>query len=118
MSAFHGTTILSVRRGSNVVMAGDGMMAWVGASDDPFYINLFGDESLSSVLNAAYGATLGRQIGDADQQTLAFADPGQDDLAGLNTLSIVIQTPKSVVADAVGIDDDGTFFLWATTSIR
>lgn len=100
------------------VMAHNGIRAWVGPSDDPFYINLFGDESLTSVLNAAYGAALGTRIGDPNEQTLAFADPGQDDLAGLNTLSIVIQMPRSVVADAVGIDDDGTFFLWGTTSIR
>lgn len=97
--------------------AGD-IRAWVGPSDDPFYINLFGDESLTSVLNAAYGAALGTQVGDPDEQTLAFADPGADDLAGLNTLSIVVQMPKTAVADALGIAVDGVFYVWATSSLR
>lgn len=100
------------------VMEGDGVMAWVGPSDDPFFINLFGDESLTSVLNAAFGAALGQQIGDPDEQTLAFADPGVDDLAGLNVLSIVVQMPKAAVASALGIPVDGTFFTWGTTSVR
>jgi len=100
------------------VMEGDGMMAWAGPSDDPFFINLFGDESLTSVLNAAFGAALDQQIGDPDEQTLAFADPGVDDLAGLNVLSIVVQLPKSAVAGALGIPADGTFFVSGTTSVR
>ncbi|MDX1492699.1 MAG: DUF4331 family protein [Longimicrobiales bacterium] len=100
------------------VLTGNGMTAWVGPSDDPFYINLFGDESLTSVLNAAFGAALGTQVGDPDEQTLAFADPAMDDLAGLNTLSIVVQLPKTAVADALGIATDGTFYAWAASSLR
>lgn len=100
------------------VMQGDGMMAWAGPSDDPFFINLFGDESLTSVLNAAFGAALGQEVGDPDEQTLAFADPGVDDLAGLNVLSIVVQLPKSTIAEALGIPVDGTFYTWGTTSVR
>lgn len=99
-------------------LSGSGMRAWVGPSDDPFYIDLFGDESLTSVLNAAYGAALGTQVGDPGEQTLAFADPAVDDLLGLNTLSIVVQMPKSMVADALGIDADGVFYAWASTSAR
>lgn len=99
-------------------LSASGLRAWVGASDDPFFIDLFGDESLTSVLNAAFGAALGMQVGDPGEQTLAFADPAQDDLVGLNTLSIVVQLPKSEVASALGIPDDGTFYAWATTSLR
>jgi hypothetical protein len=102
----------------NEVIAGNDMMAWAGPSDDPFFIHLFGNESLTSVLNAAYGAALGQTIGDPSQQTLAFADPGTDDLAGLNTISIVVQLPKTALAEALGIPADGTFFLWGTTSVR
>lgn len=102
----------------NTELAGSGMRAWVGPSDDPFYIDLFGDESLTSVLNAAYGAALGMQVGDPGEQTLAFADTAVDDLAGVNTLSIVVQMPKSMLADALGIASDGTFYAWATTSLR
>lgn len=108
----------SIRATFGEVAAGGGMTAWAGASDDPFYIDLFGDMSLTSVLNAAYGAALGMQIGDPGEQTLAFADPAMDDLAGLNTISIVVQLPKADVADALGIADDGTFFLWGATSER
>lgn len=100
------------------VISGNGMTAWVGPSDDPFYIDLFGDESLTSVLNAVYGAALSQQIGAADEQTLAFADPGMDDLAGVNTLSIVVQLPKAEIAEALGIAADGTFWLWGSTSVR
>lgn len=100
------------------LVEGGGIRAWAGPSDDPFFINLFGDESLTSVLNAAFGAALGQQIGDPNEQTLAFADPAADDLAGLNVLSIVVQMPRSMVASALGIPDDGTFFVWGTTSVR
>lgn len=102
------------------ILEGDGMKAWVGPSDDPFYIDLFGDRSLTSVLNAAFGAALGQQIGADDEQTLAFADPDEamDDLMGLNTLAIVVQLPKARIGEALGIPSDGTFYAWATTSIR
>ncbi|MBM4183211.1 MAG: DUF4331 domain-containing protein [Gemmatimonadetes bacterium] len=99
-------------------LSGSGITAWVGPSDDPFFINLFGDRSVRSVLNAAYGAALGRQVGDPSEQTLAFADPAADDLAGLNTLSIVVRLPKQTVADALGIPANGVFYAWATTSVR
>lgn len=108
----------SLRAPLGEVMEGGGVRAWVGPSDDPFFIDLFGDESLTSVLNAAFGAALEQQIGDAGEQTFAFADPGVDDLAGLNVLSIVVQLPKAMIADALGIPVDGTFFVWGTTSVR
>lgn len=100
------------------VLTGDGVMAWAGPSDDPFFIDLFGDRSLTSVLNAAYGAALGQTIGDPGEQTLAFADPALDDLAGLNVLSIVVQMPKAKLAQALGIPTDGTFYVWGATSVR
>lgn len=108
----------ALRGAFNTELSGSGMRAWVGPSDDPFYINLFGDESLTSVLNAAFGAALGSQVGDPGEQTLAFAEPATDDLAGVNTLSIVVQMPKSMVSDALGIAVDGTFYAWASTSLR
>jgi len=100
------------------VISGGGMTAWAGPADDPFYINLFGDLSLTSVLNFAFGQALMTEIGDPNEQTPAFEDPGQDDLAGLNTLAIVVQLPKTDVADALGIASDGTFYVWGATSER
>jgi hypothetical protein len=100
-----------------VIQDGD-MRAWVGPSDDPFFIDLFGDMSLTSVLNAAFGAALGQQVGDPNEQTLAFADPAVDDLAGLNVLSIVVQLPKARIAQALGLPTDGTLYVWGATSVR
>ncbi len=94
----------------------DNMLA--GPRDDPFFIDLFGDKSLTSVLNAVFSGVLGELVGSADEQTLSFADPAMDDLAGLNVLAIVVEMPKSMVAGALGIGLSDTFFAWATTSIR
>jgi hypothetical protein len=33
-------------------------------------------------------------------------------------VAVVIELPKSVVAEALGISESDTFFAWATTSIR
>lgn len=106
----------SVQGDFNTTFSGEGMTVFVGPRDDPFYINLFGDESLTSVLNAAYGAALGTQVGDSAEQSLSFEDPAADDLAGVNTLAIVIQMSKAELAAALGIAADGVFYAWATTS--
>lgn len=100
----------------NDIGRGGGLKAWAGPSDDPFFINLFGDQSLTSVLNAAFGGALGQTVGDPAEQSLSFEDPAVDDLRGLNVLSIVVEAPKSQIADALGIPADGTFFAWAETS--
>ncbi len=93
----------------------NGTRVFVGPRDDPFFINLFGDESLTSVLNAAFGGALGQQVGADGEQTLAFADPGSDDLAGVNTLAIVVSLPRSDIGAALGTSADGVFYAWATT---
>ncbi len=108
----------SVRGAFNTTFSGEGLTVFAGPRDDPFFIDLFGDESLTSVLNAVFSATLGETIGSADEQSLSFADPAVDDLAGLNVLAIVVEVPKSVVAAALGIGTSDTFYAWATTSIR
>jgi hypothetical protein len=102
----------------NQVISGDGMMAWAGTSDDPFFINITGDRSVRSVLNAAYGAALNMQVGAPSEQTLAFENPAADDFAGLNLISIVVQVPKTRLASALGIAPGGTFYFWGTTSVR
>ena len=102
----------------NNTFSGEGLTVFTGPRDDPFYIDLFGDQSLTSVLNAAFSAALMEPVGSPDEQTLAFADPAVDDLAGLNVLAIVVEMPKSMVADVLGIGTSDSFFAWATTSIR
>jgi hypothetical protein len=74
-------------------VASDGpVRAFAGVRDDPFYIDL---TRLLDIL--------------AGNQT-AFRDPGVDALAGVNTLAIVVEFPKSMLG---GASDIG---VWATTS--
>ena len=108
----------SARGAFNTTFSAEGLTVFAGPRDDPFFIDLFGNESLTSVLNAVFSATLGETIGSVDEQTLAFADPAVDDLAGLNVLAIVVEVPKSMVSGALGIGLSDSFFAWATTSIR
>jgi len=108
----------TLRGGFDTQIEDGGVTVFAGPRDDPFYVDLFGDESLTSVLNAAFGAALGEQIGADDQQSLAFNPDATDDLAGLNTLAIVIEVPKGRIAQALGISLDDPFFVWSTTSIR
>lgn len=100
----------------NEIVEQDGMKVWVGPSDDPFYIDLFGPKSVTSVLNGVFSAALETTIGDPTQQQVMFKEVGEDDLMGANVLSIVIELPKQRVADALGITSSGQFFAWATTS--
>ncbi len=106
----------SVRGAFNTTFSGNGMTVFTGPRDDPFFIDLFGDKSLTSVLNAAFTGALGEPVGSAEEQTLAFADPALDDLAGANVLAIVVQIPKSAIAAALGIGQTDSFYAWATTS--
>ena len=123
VSADGGTTGMlvdapSVRGAFDTTVTGAGMAVFAGPRDDPFYIDLFGDRSVTSVLNAAFSAALGEPVGSPDEQTLAFDPDATDDLAGLNTLAIVVDLPKAAVASALGIGASDAFYVWAATSIR
>lgn len=108
----------SIRGTLNATFTGNGMSAFAGPRDDPFFIDLFGDKSVTSVLNAAFGAALGEQVGSPDEQSFEFNPNATDDLAGLNVLAIVVEVPKADVAAALGIGVTDAFFAWAATSIR
>lgn len=108
----------SVRGGLDTTIRSGEMAVFAGRRDDPFFIDLFGDRSVTSVLNAAFGAALGEQVGADDEQTFAFNPDATDDLAGLNTLAVVVEVPKADVASALGIGPSDAFFAWATTSVR
>lgn len=108
----------SVRAPFDQAVVRSGTSIFAGPRDDPFFIDLFGDRSVTSVLNAAFGAALGEQVGADEEQSLAFNPDATDDLAGLNTLAIVVEVPKSQVADALGIGPSDAFFAWATTGVR
>ncbi len=106
----------SIEGAFGTTASGGSLMAYVGAKDDPGFADLEGDASLTSVLNSLYGSGLGQQIGSSGEQTLAFADPGENDLADSNVLAIVVSVPKTAVATALGIGAGGTFYAWATAS--
>ncbi len=108
----------SVRGALGAEIRGEGVRAFAGPRDDPFYIDLFGDRSVTSVLNAAFGAALGEQVGSEDEQTLAFDPEATDDLAGTNVLAIVVEVPKARVAEALGIGTTDAFYVWSATSVR
>lgn len=108
----------SLRASLNQTVSSNGMSVFAGPRDDPFFIDLFGDRSVTSVLNAAFGAALGEPVGAPGEQTLAFDPDATDDLAGLNTLAVIVEIPKARVAQALGIGTSDTFFAWATTSTR
>lgn len=100
----------------NTVFQGNGLTVFTGPRDDPFFLHLLGDSSLTSVLNAAYSAALKVPVGDSSAQSLAFSNPGTDDFKGANILSIVVEVPKSLLAQKLGIAADAAFYTWATTS--
>ena len=102
----------------NQVFHGPGVTAFAGPRDDPFFLHLMGDSSLTSVLNAAYSAALDTTVGSPTQQSLAFSKTGHDDFAGTNVLSIVVKIPKAVLADRLGMAVTAPFYVWATTSIK
>ncbi len=110
---FEGTVIAS--GAFNTTFTGGGVTAFAGPRDDPFFLDLTGDMSLTSVLNAVFGAALGTTIGSPTEQTLAFSNPGTDSLAGLNALAIVVEVPKADIAEALGVASDATIYAWATT---
>lgn len=102
----------------NQTFSGGGISAFAGPRDDPFFLHLMGDSSLTSVLNAAYSAALDTLVGETGQQTLAFSGNGVDDFRGTNVLAIVLKMPKSAITEELGLQSGGTFHLWATTSIK
>lgn len=75
-----------------VLDGGNGVRAFAGVRDDPFYIDL---TRLLEILGG---------------QATAFRDPGVDALAGLNTLAIVVELPISALGGAMDIG------VWATSS--
>ena len=70
----------------------DGVRAFAGVRDDPFYIDL---TRLTEVLDGSQSS---------------FRNPGVDALAGVNTLAIVVELPRSMLGGSSNIG------VWATSS--
>ena len=108
----------SVSAAFGVPAQGVDVSVFAGARDDPFFGNLYGNESLTSVLNDAYGAGLGQQVGAGGEQSNAFTTPPEDDLRETNVLALVVEVPRDRIAQALGIPASGAFHAWATSSRR
>jgi len=99
----------------NTVFTSNDIRVFAGPRDDPFFFHGFGDSSLTSVLNAAFTGA-GIATGAPEEQSLAFSQNAPDNLAGLNVLGLVIEIPKSMIAQSVGITVSDIMYSWATTS--
>ena len=75
-----------------VIEGSNGVRAFAGVRDDPFYIDL---TQLLAILGGS---------------ATSFNDPGSDTLEGLNTLAIVVEIPISMLGGATNIG------VWATSS--
>ncbi|WP_420316120.1 DUF4331 family protein [Ekhidna sp.] len=92
----------------------DGTKLFAGATDDPFYFDLFQFRSIVNGLGAALsdenntGVYSGDRLNSDTNEPYpaAFNNPGQDALAGTNVLSFVVEVPKSMLSTS------STFNVW------
>lgn len=99
------------------------MRVFAGLRNDPFYFNLSGFQETGKIVRGAVGGLAFDDNGcpDLDEGTAnalvtqlmsdADGNPGGDDLAGANTLALVLQVDLDLVSDS----DNRTFSLWAST---
>ena len=84
------------------VEAGEGAQAFAGPRDDPFFVDL----------GAVFDLLGNRPLNEAHVAPLPNA-PGQDDLAGFNVHSVVLQVPTDSL-----VDGDPVIGVWSTTERR
>jgi hypothetical protein len=84
------------------VEAGEGAQAFAGPRDDPFFVDL----------GAVFDLLGNRPLNEAHVAPLPNA-PGQDDLAGFNVHSVVLQVPSDSL-----VDGDPVIGVWSTTERR
>lgn len=106
------TTILSHAAGTipynKVTDLGNGVMAFAGPREDPFYFDLAQFFKLQPDRNFA------NQPNPPPNSATCFRNPGVDFLANYNVLSLVVELPRTMLADGGGL---GRINVWATTSI-
>lgn len=107
------TTILSRPTGSipynKVTDLGNGVMAFAGPREDPFYFDLAQFFKLQPDRNFA------NQPNPPPNGATCFRNPGVDFLANYNVLSLVVELPRAMLSDGGGL---GRVNVWATTSIK
>ncbi|MEP0987129.1 DUF4331 family protein [Ekhidna sp.] len=100
--------IASTNEGAN------GIKLFAGATDDPFFFDLFQFIGIVNGLGAALSDDTNTGVYSAERLNpdtnepypAAFNDPGTDALAGTNVLSFVVEVPKSMISTS------STFNVW------
>ena len=95
---------------NKVTDLGNGVTAFAGPREDPFYFDLGQFFKLQPDRNWQ------NQPNPPPSSATCFNQNGVDFLAGFNVLSIVIEMPRTMLADNGG--NLGRINLWATTSLR
>ena len=89
---------------------GNGITAFAGPREDPFYFDL------AQFFKIQPDRNWQNQPNPPANTATCFNNVGSDTLAGFNVLSIVIEMPRTMLADNGG--NLGRINLWATTSLR
>jgi hypothetical protein len=89
---------------------GNGVIGFAGPREDPFYFDLARFFQLIPDRNFA------NQPKPPGNAAMCFNPSGTDFLAGFNVLSIVVELPRSMLADDTG--HLGLTRVWATTSLK
>jgi len=107
------TIVASSRTGSipynQVTDLGQGIMAYAGPREDPFYFDLAQFYKIQPDRNFA------NQPNPPKNSAGCFRKDAPDFLAGYNVLSIVVEVPRTMFADGGQL---GRINVWATTSLK
>ena len=90
---------------------GRGVMVYAGPRQDPFYFDL------ARFLQIVPDRDFKKQPNPPAPSAMCFRKPGQaqDFLAQFNVLALVVEIPRTMLADTAG--NEGIVHVWATTSI-
>ena len=95
---------------NKVTDLGNGVLGFAGPREDPFYFDL------ARFFQVIPDRNFANQPNPPGNKAICFNKPGTDFLAGFNVLSLVVELPRSMLAD-----DNGHLALtrfWATTSLK
>jgi hypothetical protein len=94
---------------NQVTNLGNGIMAFAGPREDPFYFDLTQFYRIQPDRNFA------NQPNPPPNTARCFRKDGKDFLAGYNVLSLVVELPRAMLADGGQL---GRINVWATTSLK
>jgi hypothetical protein len=108
------TSIVSAARSGDIpynttATLGNGVMAFAGPREDPFYFDLTQFYRLQPDRNFA------NQPNPPPNSARCFRKEGKDFLAGYSVLSLVVELPRQMLADGGHL---GRINVWATTSLK